>query len=128
MDSSKTAENSTPGKPFVKGDARINRKGRPKTFDGLRELAQQIAHEEAQARDKETGALVPVVIAGRKVTTAELVLRRWFQSNDGKLQIHAMEVAFGKVPQTLEVGGPDGGPIQLEIVERIVDADATPGS
>ena len=59
---------------------RINRKGRPKSFDAFRELAQQIAHEEAQSRDAQTGELVPVVIAGRKVTTAELVLRKWFQS------------------------------------------------
>jgi hypothetical protein len=116
MGSSKTAENSTPGKPFVKGDARINRKGRPKTFDGLRELAQQIAHEEAQSRDAQTGELVPVVIAGRKVTTAELVLRKWFQSKDGRLQIHAMEVAFGKVPQPVEVSGADGGPIELHVI------------
>jgi hypothetical protein len=109
--------------PFVKGDPRINRKGRPKSFDALRELAQQIAHEEAQSRDAQTGELVPVVINGRKVTTAELVLRKWFQSKDGRLQVHAMEVAFGKVPQPVEVSGKDGGPLELQIVERIVDAD-----
>ena len=64
---------------------------------------------------------MPVVIAGRKVTTAELVLRKWFQSKDARLQMHVMEVAFGKVPQTLEVGGPDGGPIVIEINGQIPD-------
>jgi len=101
--------------PFVKGDPRINRKGRPKSFDALRELAQQIAHEEAQSRDAQTGELVPVVINGRKVTTAELVLRKWFQSKDGRMQIHAMEVAFGKVPQPVEHTGADGGDIVIRI-------------
>lgn len=109
-------------KPFTKGDPRINRKGKPKNFDALRELAQQIAHEEAKTQDG-----TPVVIAGRKVTNAELVLRKWMASKDARLQMHVMEVAFGKVPQTLEVGGPDGGPIQLEIVERIVDANTPAG-
>lgn len=109
-------------KPFTKGDPRINRKGKPKNFDALRELAQQIAHEEAHTQD---GA--PVVINGRKVTNAELVLRKWMASKDARLQMHVMEVAFGKVPQVMEHSGPDGGPIQLEIVEAIVDADATPG-
>jgi len=33
------------GKGFVKGDKRINRGGRPKSFDALRKLAQKIAGE-----------------------------------------------------------------------------------
>ena len=116
--------------PFVKGDPRINRKGRPKSFDALRELAQQIAHEEAQARDADTGQLVPVVINGRKVTTAELVLRKWFQAKDGRLQMHAMEVAFGKVPQPVEVSGKDGGAIELHVIydAKIRDSSADTAS
>ena len=38
-------ENRKPGGKFVKGDPRINRNGRPKSFDALRALAQEIAHE-----------------------------------------------------------------------------------
>jgi len=115
------------GKGFTKGDPRINRKGRPKSFDALRELAQQIAHEEAQSRDAQTGELVPVVINGRKATTAELVLRKWFQSKDGRMQIHAMEVAFGKVPQPVELSGADCGPIAVALVDyraNITDGEA----
>ena len=83
---------------FKKGDARINRKGRPKSFDALRELALQIAHE--CAIDK-TGK--PLVISGHKVTVAEAILRTWAKSNNPKLQQNFIEVAFGKVPAAIDV-------------------------
>ena len=57
-------------KPFVKGDPRINRKGRPKSFDQLRSLAQQIAHEVAKAGGE------PVIIDGHSVTVAEAIMRQ----------------------------------------------------
>lgn len=104
------------GKGFQKGDPRINRKGRPKSFDALRALAQQIADEVAHTAD---GA--PVVINGRKVTNAELVIRKWMSSKDARLQMHVMEVAFGKVPQPIEHSGPDGGEIVIRIHGDIPD-------
>ena len=67
-------------KPFVKGDPRINRKGRPKSFDALRTLAQDIAHEKAKAGGN------TVVIDGHSVTVAEAILRQWAQSKNPALQ------------------------------------------
>ena len=98
-------------KPFVKGDPRINRKGRPKSFDALRELAQAIAHEKVRT---EKGATI--IINGHSVTTAEAIMRKWAISRDPRLQRAFVEIAFGKVPQPLELTGKDGGPIRLEAV------------
>jgi len=84
-------------KPFKKGDPRINRKGRPKSFDKLRELALQIAHEEAKNKGE------CVVIEGKKVTIAEMVLRQWASSKNPTLQKSFMEIAFGKVPEKHDI-------------------------
>ena len=89
--------NPNPSKPFTTGDPRINRKGRPKSFDALRELGQQIAHEEAK-----TGA-GQLVINGHVVTVAEAILRQWAQSKDPRLQMAFIEVAFGKAERTNNV-------------------------
>jgi len=78
---------------FKKGDPRINRKGRPKSFDKLRLLAQQIAHEEAKGKDGST-----VIINDHKVTVTEAILRQWASSKNPKLQQLFVEVAYGKVP------------------------------
>lgn len=117
MPASNTAGNSdNPGNPgaFKKGDPRINRKGRPANFDALRELALQIAHEEAKSRGKDGQPGPPIVINGHKVTVAEIVLREWFMSKDFHKQKAAIEIAFGKVPERHEISGPDGGPIPVK--------------
>ena len=113
MDSSDTTTKlpgGVTGKGFVKGDPRINRHGRPKSFDGLRTLAQQIAHEVAQTKGE------PVVINGKLVSVTEAILRSWAQSKDARLQQKFIEVAYGQVPQTVEVSGAGGGPVELKVV------------
>jgi len=84
-------------KPFVKGDPRINRKGRPSDFDGLRVLAKEIAHEAAISGGQ------PVIINGHKCTAAEIILRQWAMSKNPILQRAFIEIAFGKVPDKLDV-------------------------
>ena len=75
-------------KPFVKGDARINRHGRPRGFDLARKLAQQIAHEEVTLSN------------GQKMSVVEAILRSWVLSKEPALQRAFVEIAFGKVPDT----------------------------
>lgn len=76
----------------------INRKGRPKSFDALRELARQVAHEPVKTKDGQ-----PVVVDGRGVTTAEMILRMWAGSPDFRKQQGFMEIAFGKVPNAVDI-------------------------
>ena len=100
MPSSNTAGNTKAkprGKPFVKGDKRINRKGRPKSFDALRELALQIAHEKAQVKGED------VIVSGRKATITEMILRQWATSKNAQLQRGFLEIAYGKVPDQVDV-------------------------
>ena len=103
-------------KPFVKGDPRINRKGRPKSFDGLRSLAQEIAHEAAK-QSKEQGGQ-PVVIDGHIVSITEAIMRSWAMSKDPRLQQKFIEVAYGQVPSVTRLEGTDGGPIQVTITRK----------
>ena len=114
MTGSNTANNSrnATGKPFVKGDPRINRKGRPKSFDAVRELAQSISHEVAKSGEQ------PVVTEGHVVTVAEAILRQWASSKNPQLQKAFIELAFGKVPDKTEVTGKDGE-AQKVIVEYV---------
>lgn len=99
-------------KPFKKGDPRINRKGRPKNFDALRELAQSIAHEAAISDGK------PLVVDDHLVTYAEAILRQWATSKDVRKQQAFIEYAYGKPPVKTEVTGEDGKAIQIRFVEK----------
>lgn len=83
-------------KPFVKGDMRINRKGRPKDFAKLRALAVEMASEQAVDKNGE-----PILLHGRPVTNAQLVLYQWL--TDKKHQKDFIEIAFGKVPQAMDI-------------------------
>ena len=111
------------GKGFVKGDPRINRKGRPKDFDSLRSLTQQIAHEVAR-KSKEQGG-EPVIVDGHAVTITEAIMRSWAMSKDPRLQQKFIEVAYGQVPSVTRLEGADGGAIQV-IITRKAEGNAAP--
>lgn len=81
--------------PFVKGDPRINRKGRPKTFDKLRSLAQMIAVEDGITTDEKVLSNVEVILRGMMKADPKLFL----------------EIAYGKVPNPIELTGKNGGAI-----------------
>jgi hypothetical protein len=115
---SKTDANSKPWQ-FQKGDPRINRKGRPRTFKALQELTQQIAHEVVV----KNGA--PLEIDGHLVTVAENMVRSWATSRDPRLQQAFMEIAFGKAPTVTQLTGLEGGPVLLQVMERIVTSRNT---
>lgn len=89
--------------PFKKGDPRINRNGRPRTFDAVHALAQQIARE--------------------KVKSGELaitdLLRSWRDSHEPVLQKAFVEYAFGKVPDKINLGDNEGKPLKPMVIQVI---------
>jgi len=108
------------GKGFVKGDPRINRNGRPKSFDALRKLAQQISAEIVPDKTGKNPATKKVLNANGTerehiLTLAEAILRLWAQSGKPELQRAFMEIAFGKVPQDIDLTS-DGKAITFHVV------------
>ena len=91
---------------FQERKHQINRKGRPRSFDGLRELAQLIGHE---AIEIGSGDKV------KKLTVTEAILRQWAQSKNPILQRAFIEIAFGKVPDRTELTGADGKPLKIKV-------------
>ena len=97
-------------RPFKKGDPRINRKGRPKSFDKLRELAQQVAGEPA-AFDPETE---------KTLTRIELMLRAMATSKAPADRKTFLEYCYGKVKDEIELD------TKGEIIIRYADSDNAP--
>ena len=71
-------------KPFVKGDKRINRNGRPKSFDALRKLAVKIA-----------GETIPGA-SGEEITRIEAMLRVLTSSKNPADRALFLAYAYGK--------------------------------
>lgn len=95
--SSNTGKKRKPG-TFTKGDPRINRKGRPRSFDYIRELAQQIGDE-----------VDPVI----KKRNAEIVLRKLMREDGAKF----IEVAYGKTPDRVELSTPEDRHMIIEHIQ-----------
>ena len=121
MDTSNTGGNR-PG-TFKKNDPRINKNGRPKDFDAMRTLAQEIAHEKAKTKE---GAAI--VFASHSASVVEVILRQWAKSGDWQRQKGFIEIAFGKVPDDVKVNAT--AVIELRYVNnwRNDTPDATPGA
>ena len=91
-------------KPFVKGDKRINRKGRPKSFDALRKLAQQIAAEDLQSTD------------GDVITRIEALLRVMSSSKNPADRALFLAYAFGKPKEEIAMNN-SGETVTKVIIE-----------
>ena len=102
---------------FVKGDPRINRKGRPRTFDQLRRLALSLLNEPAKGPDGR-----PLVIDGHVATNVEIILRSAMRNP--RFAQWILEVAYGKVPDKVEVSGRDGAPIEVRAYDYYAAAAA----
>lgn len=112
MDSSNTTPKQPggiTGKGFVKGDPRINRKGRPKNSDQLKALGMSLLHEPAKDKNGQ-----PVVIDGHVATNLEMILRRMM--SDKRQSSDLLDRVFGKPAQPVQLSGPDDGPIPVDLV------------
>jgi len=112
------------GKGFVKGDPRINRKGRPRTFDQLRRLAISILSEPAKGADGQS-----IVIDGHIATNVELILRSAMKHPHFARWL--IEVAFGKPQERIEITGREGAPFKVQAFDyyaAIADITSRPES
>ena len=101
-----TGPNQTSFKKGVSG----NPKGAPKQFTSLRKLALQILGEDVKDSNGNY-----VELDGHKLTRVELILRDWINSRDPRKQLMAIECAYGKIPNQVEISGKDGESIKIKI-------------
>ena len=78
--------------PFTKGDTRINRNGRPKNLDAMREMARELGYEPVDIRSD-----------AEAMSYIEAIFRDWMKSKNFHKQLAFIQYAFGKVPDKLEV-------------------------
>jgi len=77
--------------------------GRTQVFNYLRKLALEIASEPAKRKDG-----TPVILDGKVLTTAEVILRQWAMSSNPMAQEKFLQIAYGKVPDKVAVTDDEG--------------------
>ena len=89
-ESSNTApeQRKVPGVPFVKGDKRINRNGRPRSFDALRKLAIKIAGELADEEE---------------ITRITKMMRDMSRSSNPSDRALFLAYAYGKPKENIDI-------------------------
>ncbi len=90
------------GKGFVKGDPRINRKGRPRNFDEIRELARNIGDEQ---------------LPGSTMTRIEAKFRMLLASKNPKDTELFLHYAYGKVKDEVALAAQ----VRTDAIELIID-------
>lgn len=110
------------GRPFRKAadgdDPRRWKVGRPLGFDALRALALELANEPVKNADGKI-----VVMDGHNVTRVEAILRGWAESDRPELQRAFIEVAYGKVPDKIEVSTKDSTVIYTVMDAPVLEAE-----
>lgn len=76
------------GKGFSKGDPRINRRGRPKTFDQLREMVKAVGHEQ---------------ITGTELSRIMAKIRKMYASDHPRDSELLLQYGWGKVKEEAEL-------------------------
>lgn len=94
--------NHTKKGTFVPGDARINRNGRPRSFDGLRRLAQEIAGRKVSGL-----ATLSFTPGAADFTNAEDILHDWATSSDFQKQRAFLQIAYGSPPDGPAIETPE---------------------
>ena len=115
------------GRPFVKGDSRINRRGRPtKDQIGERKLWQDTF---AEYLFDEKGKVIIDEVTGKPLTRLQARIRVATSSRNAREFAMALERAYGKVPQPV-TGTGEGGAIVLSWKDFVSkkDADTQSGS
>jgi len=89
-------------KPFTKNDPRINRKGRPKNYDLLHEIAVRLCAQPADLADDPEG-----------ITKLEAIMQDWLNSKNFQKQLAVIQYAYGKTPEKIEVSQKQEPPLVI---------------